>query len=239
MQKSLKKRLLDVATAPYRSVGRIDYHWARGKLSGDPIFAALLERHVFANRARVLDLGCGRGLLAAWMLAAERMAAEGQWDSAITPPVGLQFRGVELVSREAECGNAALQPLHGSRVALSGGDMRTVDMSEVDAITILDVLHYIPHADQDQMLDRIRAKLAPGGLFVTRVGDATAGWRFRFSQFIDRCMAMIQGHRFAPTWCRPLAEWRAVLESRGFAVEALPMSGGTLFANVMLICRVV
>ena len=206
MQKSLKKRLLDVATAPYRSAGRSDYYWARGKLSRDPIFTALLERGVFPDGARVLDLGCGRGLLAAWLLAAEQMAAQGSWDAPQAPPKALRFRGVELVAREAHCGNAAL--------------------------------HYIPHAEQDQLLDRIRAALGPGGLFLTRVGDASGGWRFRISQWVDRRMAQLQGHRYAPTWCRPLAEWRRTLERRGFTVEALPMSSGTPFANVMLICRV-
>jgi len=239
MQKSLKKRLLNDATAPYLSVGRIDYHWARGKLFRDPIFAALLERRVFPDRARVLDLGCGRGLLAAWLLTAERMKVLGQWDSPVTPPKGLCFRGVELVGREVDCGNAALRPVHGERVSLSGGDMRTADMAAIDAVAMLDVLHYIPHAEQDRLLDRIRAALDPGGVFVTRIGDARAGWRFGFSQIIDRCMALLQGHRFARTWCRPLTEWQRMLEARGFTVEALPMSGGTLFANVMLICRVV
>ncbi|MFO1387064.1 MAG: methyltransferase type 11, partial [Chitinivorax sp.] len=65
------------------------------------------------------------------------------------------------------------------------------------------MLHYIPHAEQDQLLDRIRAALGPGGLFLTRVGDASGGWRFRISQWVDRRMAQLQGHRYAPTWCRP------------------------------------
>ena len=186
----------------------------------------------------MLDLGCGRGLLAAWLLAAEQMAAQGSWDAPQAPPKALRFRGVELVAREAHCGNAALQPLYGDRVVLSGGDMRSAGMEAIDAVAILDVLHYIPHAEQDQLLDRIRAALGPGGLFLTRVGDASGGWRFRISQWVDRRMAQLQGHRYAPTWCRPLAEWRRTLERRGFTVEALPMSSGTPFANVMLICRV-
>lgn len=238
MHNRLKKRLLDAATAPFKSARITDYYWARGKLGGDPIFPALLERRVFPDKARILDLGCGRGLLAAWLLAAERLAEQREWTAPFQPPKGLRFRGVELITREAQCGNAVLRNVHGERVALAGGDMRAADMAEIDAVTILDVLHYIPHAEQDHLLDRIRAALGQGGLFITRIGDAAGGWRFRFSQMVDHCMAALQGHRHAPTWCRPLAEWRNVLESRGFAVEVLPMSSGTLFANVLLICRV-
>lgn len=239
MQAKLKKQLLDLACEPYRPTGNFNYYWARGKLGGDPVFAALLEQNIFPPGARVLDLGCGRGLLAAWCLAAEQLAARGQWPTTLpTPPAGLNFRGVELMAREAQCGNAALQPIYGQRVQLTGGDMRLADLQELDVVAILDVLHYIPHAEQDQMLDRIRSALGSGSLFVTRVGNAGSGWRFKVSQLVDRCISFAQGHRLDRMWCRPVDEWTQALEDRGFVVQALPMSAGTPFANVMLVARV-
>lgn len=238
MHIGLKKSLLDLATAPYRTLRWRDYYWARGKLSNDPVFAALLKQNVFPDHARILDLGCGRGLLAAWLLAAEQLAADDMWTGAFPSPKGLQFRGIELATHEAQRSHAALQAVHGERVALMGGDMRTADMAEVDVVAILDALHYIPHTEQDQLLDRIRAALGTGGLFVTRVGDASGGWRFRFGQAVDRCITSLRNCHMASTWCRPLSEWRGALEARGFTVQALPMSSGTLFANVLLICRV-
>jgi cyclopropane fatty-acyl-phospholipid synthase-like methyltransferase len=231
-------QLLSNACLPYQATGRANFGWARGKLKHDPMFMALLERQVLPDGATVVDLGCGRGLLAAWYLAAERMAQQGQWAAAFAPARGLKFRGVELMAREAACGNTALQPLYGSRVDLAGGDMRTADLDGVDAIAALDVLHYIPTADQDQLLDRIRSALPPGGVFVTRVGDAQGGLRFRISQWVDRCISFVQGHRLSRMWCRPAAEWMLALQRRGFTVQACPMSAGTPFANVMLVCRV-
>lgn len=243
LQLELKQRLLDAAAEPYRS--RInDYYWARGKLSGDPIFTALIERSVLPDDAYIVDLGCGRGLLAAWLLAAEALVAEkiadeSAWYTAVAPPQGLRFRGIELDQRRAARCHRMLQSVYGDRVELIGGDMRTADMSGADAITILDALHYIPHADQEQLLDRVRAALGPGGLFVTRVGDAAGGWRFEFSQLVDRCVASIQTRQLVSTWCRPLTEWLSLIEARGFRVDMLPMSNGTLFANVLLVCRAV
>jgi SAM-dependent methyltransferase len=240
MNRSLKHNLLNLACQPYKPTGRFNYYWARGKLGGDPIFAALLAQRSFPDGARVLDLGCGRGLLAAWMLGAERLAAQGEWPiTQALPPTGLSFRGIELMAREAECGNRALQPLYGQRVSLEGGDMRAFEADEVDVVAILDVLHYIPHAEQEQMLDRIRAVLGHGGLFVTRVGNASGGTRFRMSQIVDHCISFAQGHRLERMWCRPLDDWLAALRERGFEVTATPMSAGTPFANVMLTCRVV
>jgi SAM-dependent methyltransferase len=237
MQVSLKKQLLAQACAPYRPTGMSNYQWARGKLKHDPAFEGMLKHQVLPDNARVLDLGCGRGLLAAWTLAAERMYAQGQWTAPVRPPRGLRFHGVELVAREVDCGNTALKPLYGDRVDLFAGDMRSFDMPDVNAVVILDVLHYVPYADQDRLLDRIRASLGSGAVFITRVGDARGGLRFRFSQLVDRCISFVQGHRLSRMWCRPLADWIQALESRGYVVQALPMSAGTPFANVMLVSR--
>lgn len=247
MRPELKKRLRDFACSPYSSTGVLknhwvryflnyDYHWARGKLSHDPIFPALLEQKIFPDHARIVDLGCGRGLLAAWFLAAEQLAANDDWEQ--TPPVGLRFRGVELMEREATCGNKALQPYYGERVQLSGGDMLEADLSDADVIAILDVLHYVPYEEQDKLLDRIRSNLQQGGIFVTRVGNAGGGLRFAASRLVDTCMTFIQGHRLAKMWCRPLEQWVSLLEARGFSVEATPMSEGTPFANYLLVARV-
>lgn len=230
-------QLLSTACAPYRPTGRMNFGWAQGKLKHDPMFMALLQQRVLPDGATVMDLGCGRGLLAAWCLAAERLAQRGQWTAPFEPPRGLRFRGVELMAREAQCGNAALQPLYGARVQLAGGDMRSADLDGVDVVTALDVLHYIPTADQDRLLDRIRSALPAGGLFVTRVGDAQAGIGFRISQCVDLGISFVQGHRLSRMWCRSVGEWTLALQRRGFTVQAFPMSAGTPFANVMLVCR--
>ena len=238
MQARLRRQLLDLATAPYRATGRFNYRWARGKLGRDPVFTALLEQSAFPDGARVLDLGCGRGLLAAWFLAAEQLAAQGDWSAAVVPPKGLRFRGVELVEREANCGNCALQPIHGDRVQLRAGDMLATDICGSDAIAMLDVLHYIDYAEQERMLDRVRAALCRGGLFVTRVGDAGSGMRFALSRIVDLGVAFARQRRIERLCCRPLPAWIGALEARGFSVQTLPMSAGTPFANVMLIARV-
>ncbi|MEN9490502.1 MAG: hypothetical protein RJA63_951 [Pseudomonadota bacterium] len=237
MNPELHTRVLDRATAPYFDTGRFNRYWSRGKLGRDPIFAALLTRGMFHDAARILDLGCGRGLLAAWLYAAEQIADEGTWPTDLpAPPRHVHFRGIELMGAEADCGNHALT-IFNRDARLAQGDVRDVALGNPDVIAMLDVLHYIDIPAQDALLDRIRAALPPGGLFLTRVGDAAGGLPFRFSQLVDHCMAFAQGHGVARMWCRPLQAWVDALSARGFQVSTLPMSEGTPFANVMIEAR--
>jgi SAM-dependent methyltransferase len=238
MQSALRLQLLEAACEPYRAVGSFHYRWARGKLGGDPVFASLLEQGTLAQRKRVLDLGCGRGLLAAWFLTAEHLTASGQWTTNFEVPTNMTFQGVDLDASGCEAGNQALKPRFGERLFLASGDMCRADLRGYDAITILDVLHYIPFAQQDVLLDQIRSALGPSGLLVTRIGNAQGGWRFRVSQWVDLVMANAQGHRIRRMYCRPLNDWIHALQARGFSVTAQPMSEGTPFANVLLVARV-
>jgi hypothetical protein len=66
---ALRRRLVDVAAERYRAAGRLAYHIADGRSSGDPVFGAPLAQGLVPGGARILDLGCRRGLLASWLAA--------------------------------------------------------------------------------------------------------------------------------------------------------------------------
>ena len=57
--------------------GRFAWHFARGKLRWDPVFGHLLAHGLIAPRTRVLDIGCGQGLLASLLRAAGARGAPG------------------------------------------------------------------------------------------------------------------------------------------------------------------
>lgn len=213
-------RLVDRATQPYRAAGRFAYRFARGKLSGDPVFRHLLENALIPVGARVLDLGCGQGLLAA-LLATARA------------PRVLDYRGIELMPRDVERARMAL----GAHCGVELGDVRNAALGTADVAVILDVLHYLPRADQDGLLARVRASLAPAGVLLLRVGDASAGLPFQVTLAVDRAVTLARGHGLARFHCRSVAQWGACLEALGFTVSAAPMSRGTPFANVLLVAR--
>jgi SAM-dependent methyltransferase len=226
--------LVDAASAPYRAASRFAWHFARGKLTSDPAFAAILARGLLSERARILDLGCGQGLLAAWLLAARAAYREGRWPGGWPPAAApAQFTGVEINPREVARAHTAL----GDRARIVQGDIRHVDYGSVDAIVILDVLHFIDSSSQEAVLRRARAALAPQGILLLRVADAAGGLGFTLGKLVDRAVAFARRGRLVKLTCRTASEWRGQLVRLGFMVEALPMSQGTPFANVLFVGR--
>jgi SAM-dependent methyltransferase len=238
MTQAFIARLLDEASRPFRAAGHFAYHFARGKLGSDCIFRELLRQGVFPPAGRFLDLGCGQAVFAAWLLAARRLYEKGDWPADWPePPQVRTLRGFELMAKDVARANAALgdrQP----QVVIDVGDICLTDFGQADVVTILDVLHYIDYASQQDILRRVRAALPPGGLLVTRVGDADGGLPYHVCNWVDRAVTFVRGHRLPTLYCRRLSDWLALLGGLGFAVTTMPMSEGKPFANVMLIARV-
>ena len=231
-------RLRDTACAPYRAAGHFAWHFARGKLGMDPVFRHLIEQGHIRPGARVLDIGCGQGLLASLLTSSGTLARQGQWPATWPPaPAPARVTGIELMPRDVGRARSALVQL-GDTAQFVCGDMRHTDFPAVDAVVILDVLHYITIAEQDQVLARVRAALPANGLLLLRVGDAGARLGFAVSQWVDAIVTRIRGHRVLPQYGRTLAAWSAQLQALGFEVRSQPMSAGTPFANVLLIAKV-
>jgi 2-polyprenyl-3-methyl-5-hydroxy-6-metoxy-1,4-benzoquinol methylase len=214
------RRTAEAAAAPYLAADRFAWHFARGKLRRDPVFRYLLESGLIPEGARLLDLGCGQGLLAALLRAAgaPRIAA---------------YRGVELACKDVARAQRAL----GAHCGVVQGDLRTADFGPADAVVILDVLHYLAPADQDLVLRRVRESLAPTGVLLVRTGNSAGGLRFRISTWADWFVALARGHGAVRFHWRSVAQWQSALQSLGFVVRAEPMSRGTPFANVLLVAR--
>lgn len=237
------RELVDAASAPYRGKSGWAYHWARGKLTGDPVFRGLLERGELAaagGGARVLDIGCGQGLVATLLQACADQQRAGRWPAAWgAPPASSAYTGIELMPKDVARAEAALAalPLVPRFVC---GDMCRVPFPACDRAVILDVLHYVDHAAQDDVLTRVRDALqlgsGSGGRLLLRVGDMANAGGFAASQWVDRIVTWARGHRVPPTFGRPLVQWQARLQTLGFAsVRAVPQSQGTPFANVLLV----
>ncbi|MDH4234947.1 MAG: class I SAM-dependent methyltransferase [Gallionella sp.] len=236
MTANFRRTLLDRATRPYRAAGHFAWHFAKGKLQRDPVFFGLLEHGLIPDCTRLIDLGCGQGLLASWLLEARALYESGLWPAhwPAAPKVE-NIWGLELMPRDVERARNAL----GDRAHFVLGDIRTADLGQTDVAVILDVLHYLDYDAQEEVLRRMRATLPTGGTFITRIGDAAGGLPFYFSNWIDHTVFLLRGHRSYKVYCRTLSEWQEVLKRNGFEAAPLPMHRGTPFISVMLVAKAV
>ena len=233
--------LIAGSSAYYRPAGQFAWRFARGKLAGDPAFRAILTQGLLGERTRLLDLGCGQGLLAAWLLAARSAFVRGTprpWPAAWPAPPQLKsYVGVEINPHEVRRARRAFAADSGVDFKVLHGDIRDVDYGAPDAVVILDVLHDLDYRSQERVLARVRAALSPEGLLLMRVGNADGGLGFAFSKAFDRTVAFMRRGAWRPLTTRRLEDWRSLLIGAGFCAHAQPMSAGTPFVNTLLVAR--
>jgi SAM-dependent methyltransferase len=227
--------LILAASERYRAAGRFARKFARFKLTLDPVFRHMLIEGLIPPRCIVLDIGCGQGLLASLLDACAELSHRGRWPKTwAAAPDAARVIGLEVMPRDVQRAKAAL----GDTADFICGDMRRTPFPAVDAVVILDVLHYITVPEQDEVLARVRSALPVGGRLLMRVGDAASKRNFIASQWCDKLVTFVRGHRVTPRFGRRLSEWISHLESLGFEVRSQPMSKGTPFANVLLVAQV-
>lgn len=216
------QRLTDDAVALYRSAGRFAFHFARGKLSRDPLFTMLLRAGAIPDASCLVDLGCGQGLLAAWLHVARKQwtSTPGTWpvEWPAAPKVGT-YLGVDQSRREIARGKRALPAFARSL----RGDVRKLGtmLDRCDVVTLFDVLHYLKPAAQEELLSTIARRLPPWGVLLMRIGNGRSTMAARRSNLVDLTVCALRGHPRLRLHRRPVAEWTALLEQNGFVVERI------------------
>lgn len=206
---------VDAAVARYAPQGRFAEGFARGKMTGDPVYPAVLA--YVRPGTTLVDVGCGEGYLLA-------LAAETVGDVRL---VGFDHDARRLASAEAA--------LTGLDARLWCADARVADVPAADAIAVLDVLHYQPPAEQDALLERLARALRPGGVLLVRDGRSDGGWRSGVTALSERVLVGLGRHKGDGVWFRPQAALEGVLRSLGLDVQVDPCAQGTPFANVLFV----
>jgi uncharacterized protein (DUF2062 family) len=225
--------LIEETSHRYLDAGLVQCEIVRGKLRHDPVYFALLREGELPRSGRLLDLGCGRGIALALLAAAREQSERGAYPQSWPPAPALQLIGIETSPEAERVARAGL----GGQGAVVTSDLRTATLPQVDAILLIDVLHYLPGREQEGLLARVAAALPPGGLLMVREADAAAGWRFHTVRLSESLMSLLRGDW--RQWrqgfhYRPQADWIALLARLGLAAKAGPMGMGTPYANVLI-----
>jgi 2-polyprenyl-3-methyl-5-hydroxy-6-metoxy-1,4-benzoquinol methylase/uncharacterized protein (DUF2062 family) len=197
--------------------GRGPYHYARAKLRSDPVTRELALR---APLGEVLDLGCGRGQLAIFLLeaAAATRVRGSDWDE----------KKVALARRAAEGLDASFE-----RQDLREG---SGGAEPADTVLLVDVLHYLDAAAQDALLARAAKLVRPGGRLFVRDASRGLGARSTLTLAFERIGTALRVNRGERVLFRDVArELVPQLEALGMKCEVVPCYRGTPFANVLLV----
>ena len=225
-------RLVREAGDRYLGSSVTAWEFARAKLQSDPVYRAVLTSGLLPSSGRLVDVGCGQGLLLALLAQARVSARERPWpEEWSAPPSDLSLVGIEVRDRVATLARQAL----GDEASIVAGDALQVAVTGADVIVVWDVLHLLGRPSQDALVTRLAAALPTGGRILVREADAAAGWRFQAVRLGNLLTAFSQGRWRAGLAFRSAAAWRALLEKEGLSVHLASMGTGTPFGNVLLV----
>jgi SAM-dependent methyltransferase len=153
------------------------------------------------DAGRILDVGCGFGLFAAYF---------GQ-----THP-RREIVGIDPNARRIALAERVARSLDLARHMFIAGDVRDAPLEgPFDAVYVLDVMHHIPADAQRKVLERLHDLLVPGGVLVMKDITTEPHHQLVFTELLDRVMV---------GWNEPLAyrhhrAWGELLTDIGFRVR--------------------
>lgn len=210
------ERAIKAAAARYAGL-HPRFHWyARAKYRFDPCYRAIAR--LIREDSFTVDLGSGIGMLPVLLgaLGERRLALGVDWDR-----------------EKVRCGLHASRGLPG--VEMAEGDLRTFVVPACDVITLVDVLHYYDAPVQQEILERCRAALGPGGRLLIREGDAARRGGARFTRLVEACITRMGWHRGPAVRFRPISGLRTALQSLGFQVDEDEVANRWNPGNVLLV----
>jgi uncharacterized protein (DUF2062 family)/2-polyprenyl-3-methyl-5-hydroxy-6-metoxy-1,4-benzoquinol methylase len=198
----------------YRGAPIADRIYVAAKLRSDPLTRLLAG--LPGEFGRVLDAGAGRGQFGLFLSELGRAA---------------EVRGFDSDARKI--GVAQVAAADAAHFEVQGAlEFATRD---VDTLLLADVLHYLPSAEQDELLRRAALCVKHGRILIREL-DAVPSRRSAVTRAFE-WFAKISGYNRggAGRYYRPASELLAQLSSAGFSCEVLSASEGTPFGNVLIV----
>ncbi|MBK7997955.1 MAG: MMPL family transporter [Verrucomicrobia bacterium] len=203
----------------YRYQGKFVEQFVHWKMKMDPMFPALdalVPRHGF-----ILDLGCGYGVVTHWLAA--------YTDTRTFLGIDYDEEKIRVAQRSAH---------EHRRIRFEAGDILNRELPACDAVLLLDVLHYWQPEKQQQILNRVRQTLRPGGRLILRDAARAESDGHRQIDFWER-IATRTGHNKTVEGLHflTLEELEGMLKAAGFARWEIKREAGR-GSNLLLLASV-
>lgn len=175
------------------------------------------------HQGRLLDLGCGHGLFA--IAAASRRPA-------------LEIFGIDHDADRIEAGREATASR--PQIRLIAGGLNPIpdgipsQPESVQAISMIDVMHYFDTQTQEGILKLSHRLLEEGGTLLVREVEPKQNAQSRWNQLYEKLATRIGFTRSNESrlFFRSTEEWEALFRKVGFEVTSEPCSS-VLFADIL------
>ncbi len=164
---------------------------------------------------RIVDIGCGRGLLANYL--------------ALTGPAR-RVTGIDKQAPRIRAARASMEGRENIRFLLR--DALDLEREEFDVIILSDMLHHLAPPAQEQLLGHCFRVLPAGGILLLEDVTPDPKWKWVVHFLIDRTLNLGRKQYF-----RALGEWVTLLKRIGFSVEHFPAHRGIPLPDFLLKCR--
>lgn len=177
-------------------------------------FDRLVQR--IPGGARVLDLGCGHGLL---------------FHALESSLKACRYTGLDLDPRKIRAAGDSLEPGQRERASFECRDLLSGSLPSADVITLFCVLYLLPDQDAPELLARCRESLEPGGKLLILETGTRPGWKYAWNLihelFTVRVLGVTRGRSLR---LRPASSYGEMLRQAGFRFGVEAMDQGYPYA---------
>ena len=206
-----------------RVASRFGERWLRmyagQKLRSDPIFPAAFEL-LRDSPQPLVDVGCGVGLLAFYLRERNFQA-----------PISGIDRGGRKIERACRVARRRYRDLSFTEVDASDSIERSGNMA------LFDVLHYLSPNEQSRLLQRLAARVAPGGMLVIRDCPRDRNARFWLTRTAERFAQATRWNLRTPLHFPAREQILSAFNPAEFTARIEPLWGRTPFNNHLFVFR--
>ena len=196
--------------------------FVRGRLASAPL-EALAER---AEGVRLLDVGCGHGVLVALL--------------AVGFP-GLHVLGIDPDERKIEWARASVGRLPNVELRACTIEALAAERpGEFDTVLVADVLYLLAATAWRPFLSAARTLLRPDGRLVLKEAEDDGSWRVTKALLQEQLMVRLlrRTHSSGAVGFAPRAVLESALRDAGFALEeVVPLARGYSTPHVLIAAR--